>query len=939
MPIIYSYPLVTALEPEDTFIISKTYEDDNRIETKSIKFEDLQKSITDRFINPDATDFKIPVFNQGGTRITGSIMSQDSSPSNGVAGTKLTIAGDLTLERDQSDTTLTLISDGSNTTPGGEQHNPSIKFIQDGGSQNAAVGFNIIDDTSGGAGPGLGNRFWIVNSMASTPVGEGGITFGTAQVDGWENAIGRFIIRGDGKGLFGHPDSLYNKTLGSQFEIYDNRDENTTTDSSFSVYSVVDYAAPSGNEGAGGIKQILDVYDNGVFQQQEAMMLIPGTSASDLAASTPIAFYTNSNMDTASPSGFAGMIFDSGNWLLDGSGTFTATDPGYQLKVAGTGLFTDQVTIPETPVAGTDAASKAYVDLQNTGQVSGSGTVNTIPLWSTTTALSDSVLSQTTPYIGTNTGIVNINGTLKQSGTRKSIYIGENVGQSVNPASALLDIYNIGIGDDVLKDFTFGVVGANPEDPGDNVGIGYQALTGLLTGTNNVAIGTETLKTLTLGGNNIALGKNSLLALTGNRADSIGNVALGFNTLSSMTTGTFNVAIGNTNFEAITSANSIVSIGNDVAKPFTGSASNLVMIGNKVLANTTATSISDGILIGQNSGLATSGTVTNDILIGRSVFQNNDSGGNNIAIGGNANQNVSGTVSTSIALTTRSGPGTGGNASSYGIVISTYDSADVGVGSVNESTGKYSATIGGIGNLNQGGNGFIGGGKTNTIVSTATNSAILGGFDNEVQSGGSGGMAIGSNLQVNGNNQVVLGRFNTPNNNSKLIVGAGFSNANRINAFEVKNTSQLKLGKYGQIPANFPATSSTVGNVLVVGAANNVTEIPLSNAAFNSQLLPPGTRFVTAGSTTSLSASEEKIVKISWTGTTGNAILRLPLASNFVNKTIRFITDSSFPATATAQITGSSGTETINGSTAGVTLTGTYQATMVWSDGTEWWVL
>jgi len=938
MAIIYSYPKTAPLAA-DLLIVSRQPSDPDETANYSVSVSSVADYVIDSFINPDATDFKIPVFNQGGTRITGSIMSQDSSPSNGVAGTKLTIAGDLTLERDQSDTTLTLISDGSNIGPGGEQHNPSIKFIQDGGSQNAAVGFNIIDDTSGGAGPGLGNRFWIVNSMASTPVGEGGITFGTAQVDGWENAIGRFIIRGDGKGLFGHPDSLYNKTLGSQFEIYDNRDENTTTDPSFSVYSVVDYAAPSGNEGAGGIKQILDVYDNGVFQQQEALMLIPGTNSSDFAASTPLAFYTNSDMDTESPSGFAGIIFDSGNWLLDGSGTFTTTDPGYQLKVAGTGFFTDQVTIPETPVAGTDAASKAYVDLQNTGQVSGSGTVNTIPLWSTTTALSDSVLSQTTPYIDFNTGIVNINGTLKQSGTRKSIYIGENVGQSVNPTSSFLDIYNIGIGDDVLKDFTFGVVGANPEDPGDNVGIGYQALTGLLTGTNNVAIGTETLKTLTLGGNNIALGKNSLLALTGNRADSIGNVALGFNTLSSMTTGTFNVAIGNTNFEAITSANSIVSIGNDIAKPFTGSASNLVMIGNKVLANTTATSITDGILIGQNSGLATSGTVANDILIGRSVFQNNDSGGNNIAIGGNANQNVSGTVNTSIALTTRNGSGTGGNASSYGIVISTYDSADVGVGSVNESTGKYSATIGGIGNLNQGSNGFIGGGKTNTIVSTATNSAILGGFDNEIQSGGSGGMALGSNLQVNGNNQVVLGRFNTPNTNSKLIVGAGFSNANRINAFEVKNTSQLKLGKYGQIPANFPATSSTVGNVLVVGAANNVTEIALSNAAFNSQLLPPGTRSVTAGSTTNLSSAEEKIVKISWTGTTGNAILKLPLASNFVNKTIRFITDSSFPVTATAQITGSSGTETINGSTAGVTLTGTYQATMVWSDGTEWWVL
>ncbi len=622
------------------------------------------------------------------------------------------------------------------------------------------------------------------------------------------------------------------------------------------------------------------------------------------------------------------------------------TSPGQELNVAGnarvTGAYYDSTNSPGTSgqILSSTATGTDWIDGSAIpGVPDGSGTANKIVMWQDSDTLTDSILSQTIPYNPNSTGgIVNINGTLKQSATRKSIYIGENVGQSVNPTSAFLNIYNIGIGDDVLKDFTYGVVGANLEDPGDNVGIGYQALTGLQVGTNNVAVGTETLKALTLGANNIALGKNSLLALTGNRADSIGNVALGFNTLSSMTTGTYNVAIGNTNLEATTSASSVVSIGNDVAKPFTGTITEAVLIGNKVLANTTATNVNDAIIIGQNSGLATAGILTNDILIGRNSFNANTSGGNNIAIGGSANQQ-NGSVNTSIAVTTRNAPGTGGKASSFGIVISTYDYADEGVGSPNDSEGKYSAIIGGIGNLNQGGNGFIGGGKTNTIVSTATNSAILGGFDNEIQSGGSGGMALGSNLQVNGNNQVVLGRFNTPNTNSKLIVGAGFSNANRINAFEVKNTSQLKLGKYGQTPANFPATSSALANVLVVGAANNVTEIPVSDAVFNSQLLLPNTRSVTAGSTTNLSSAEEKIVKISWTGTTGNAILRLPLASNFVNKTIRFITDSSFPATATAQITGNGGTETINGLTAGVTLTGTYQATMVWSDGTEWWVL
>ncbi len=392
---ISTYALDNNINDEDKLV--GTDADDNNI-TKNFTLEGVAEYVIDTLIDPDAIQAYIPVFRNtdntdGGnaTRITGSIIKQNSYPT----GSLITIAGDLTLERDQSDTTLTLISDGSNIGPGGDQHNPSIKFIQDGGAQNAAVGFNIIDDTAGGTLPGTGNRFWIVNAMDDT-LGAGGITFGTAQVDGWENAIGRFIIRGDGKGLFGHPDSLYSKTLGSQFEIYDNRDENTTADPSFSVYSVVDYAAPSGNEGAGGIKQILDVYNNGVFEQQEAMMLIPGTNSSDFAVSTPLAFFTNSDMDTQGPSGFAGMIFDSGNWLLDGSGAFTTTDPGYQLKVAGTGLFTDQVTIPETPVAGTDAASKAYVDSQNTSQVSGTGTTNVLPIWSDgpNSVLNDSGISQ-----------------------------------------------------------------------------------------------------------------------------------------------------------------------------------------------------------------------------------------------------------------------------------------------------------------------------------------------------------------------------------------------------------------------------------------------------------------------------------------------------------------------------------------------------------------
>ena len=106
MAIIYSYPIAT---PKDTdlLIISRTPTDPDEISNYSVNMSSVADYVIDRFINPNATDFQIPVFNQVGNRITGSIMSQDSSPSNGVAGTKITIAGNTTTTGDVQIDTLT----------------------------------------------------------------------------------------------------------------------------------------------------------------------------------------------------------------------------------------------------------------------------------------------------------------------------------------------------------------------------------------------------------------------------------------------------------------------------------------------------------------------------------------------------------------------------------------------------------------------------------------------------------------------------------------------------------------------------------------------------------------------------------------------------------------------------------------------------------------
>ena len=1146
---ITTYALDNAINDNDKLIGTDAEQNDR---TKNFSLVGIADYVIDKFIDPDATDFHIPVFNQNGLRITDSIMHQDSSVSNGVAGTKITIAGDLTLERDQSDTTLTLISDGSDT---GDQHNPSIKFIQDGGAQNAAVGFNIIDDTGGGTIPGTGNRFWIVNAMDDN-TGEGGITFGTAQVDGWDNAIGRFIIRGDGKGLFGHPDSLYSKTLGSQFEIYDNRDENTTTDPSFSVYSVVDIGSTSGNEGAGGIKQILDVYDNGVFQQQEAMMLIPGTNSSDFAASTPLAFYTNSDMDTASPSGFAGIIFDSGNWLLDGSGTFTTTDPGYQLKVAGntnitgdaqidtltnnyipvnnaqgvlrdsgfyqvsasslvdkaiglntvtldstygeypdlrvasrslndpgvldlfrpdgevqagdrvgilqysldddnqytvaqievktigdsgtgntgggklciktssnatgaqptericidnTGAdfsvpvnvtnanqssFVGQVTIPETPVAGTDAASKAYVDdlvsggltfkgtfradtgeiisganagaslyqcpggarvsvltgdyyiVANTGgqfycsgdllnigdsiiavadaaadsstvndwstlesdNIEGTGLANTVPLWTDSQVLGNSALSQEagTAY-NTSQNLV-VRGNIYQS----------NMGQSVS------------IGKGALENGSSAVFSA------ENVAIGQNALNSLTTATNNIGIGANTLQN-TNSNNNIAIGKNSQIS----QSTGLGNISLGFNSLSGTNVNDSNIVIGHTAVQNTVAGsgitgNVILGAGAVNATTITQTLSNNVVIGINALEEADASSISRAVFVGRNAGKFIEANADKDIGIGFSAFYGNNNGfnsaGENVAIGANAN---GANTQTGIRRSIKIGSDAG-TAGSYAVNISAVNANNYGVNSV---LGEHAAIIGGANNGIQGADAaFTGGGRDNTIGSGAIGGAILGGYNNTVSSGGSAGMALGSNLAVDGENQVVVGRYNTGNNNSKLIVGAGFSNANRINAFEVKNTSQLKLGKYGG--TQFLQTGSLY-NLLTVSTTGNVNEVPV--ASLNPQNLEASNYTVNPGGTVNLPGdSSTRLVKISWgSANNGTMILRLPATSAFSNKTIQIITDGTFDVGGGKKITieGSFGTgDTIDG-VASFELSKKYEGVTLWSDGTEWFVI
>jgi hypothetical protein len=211
MSIIYSYPEQGAtVNPNDMLI-----------GTSATKVGGKQKNLTKNFtiqqiadfingglglIDPVATDFQIPVFNQGGLKITGSIMSQDSSPSNGVAGTGITVAGNLTATGNllvsgsttlggAPGTTISLL--GQTTFTGAVRDvNQSLGLnnqilLSNGNSQlvwqNYEAGltyegtWDALNNTTNGLanspalvqGTGVSGHFYIVNVEGTTSLGPG----------------------------------------------------------------------------------------------------------------------------------------------------------------------------------------------------------------------------------------------------------------------------------------------------------------------------------------------------------------------------------------------------------------------------------------------------------------------------------------------------------------------------------------------------------------------------------------------------------------------------------------------------------------------------------------------------------------------------------------------------------------------------------------------
>lgn len=440
-----------------------------------------------------------------------------------------------------------------------------------------------------------------------------------------------------------------------------------------------------------------------------------------------------------------------------------------------------------------------YISAALTPSVTGSGTTNTIPIWTSSTSLGDSIATQIDFASYDTNKAVQISGALSQINLGYSTYVGISAGsQDTNPGGAFDGNYNVGIGNDALASYTSGKV-FGVDAAGENVAIGASALTLLTTGTNNVAIGVFAGQELTESRNNIAVGKNAMRYIDNINANS--NIAIGLETLGDVNltgkTIASNTILGVTALQDTSSEmsdNVFVGFGSGKLSTFTTHEKNTV-VGTKALTSLpVGTILSDSVFIGYEAGKGlgrTGSSSLKDIGIGYRTFFGSSSGfssaGENIAIGANANgNNTTSDIEGSIMI----GSGaSSGNTGSYATIIGTQQS-----GSTNESLGIMGAVIGGYAHSQSAPQGGCILGRSNTIDAAATNSVALGGFNTTITGANSAGFGTGLSVATS---QVVVGKYNINVNNARFIVGIGTAAGAEDNGFEVLATGKLRARKYG----------------------------------------------------------------------------------------------------------------------------------------------
>ena len=135
------------------------------------------------------------------------------------------------------------------------------------------------------------------------------------------------------------------------------------------------------------------------------------------------------------------------------------------------------------------------------------------------------------------------------------------------------------------------------------------------------------------------------------------------------------------------------------------------------------------------------------------------------------------------------------------------------------------------------------------------------------------------------------------------------------------------------------SASSLTGTELLVTVQSGTTKQTTVNKIKNT--LVPYNLTVVKDTTVNLDDTifeQAMLIKITWSGDSGNMTINLPSASSNVNRAIRFISNGGFNTNTRVYLTPIGGDE-LDGSTNYYEINKEYEGIKIWSDGSEWFII
>ncbi len=322
---------------------------------------------------------------------------------------------------------------------------------------------------------------------------------------------------------------------------------------------------------------------------------------------------------------------------IDGNVGIGTTSPAQKLHVAGYARADSGFCI-----------GTSCITAWPKGGVTGTGTANYLPRWTTSSNIGNSVIYQSGSNIGI--GITSPNQQLEITGNFRvstTTYANQS-GIIYKGADRFIHNFNYGYNGTVTTtgqntfvginagNFTMGNTATGSYEASRNTGIGYQALLSNTTGHRNSAMGTYALYANTTGSSNSAIGVNALFSNT----TGAGNSAMGRDALYSNTTGHSNSAMGLNALHSNTTGFSNSAIGVNALFSNTTGFQNSAMgrDAGRYLADGSANQTSSSsVFLGYDTRASVAGG-SNEIVIGASAI---GAGSNSVVLG---NDNITKTL-------------------------------------------------------------------------------------------------------------------------------------------------------------------------------------------------------------------------------------------------------------------------------------------------------